>query len=228
MASWNRVTKRPDSAPGPWWTVTTRVRQQRQAQEWGVAIDAWELTLMWACSVTTVSAGGAGFGRSLLACGTLAVAQARESTGLIMALRMNRLSALAHPTRLIVCWAGRRWNNTSAWDRLRSARRRCALPRAPMALGSGRMLAGVLLYLAEPNAHAHEAIEPEHAHCYNEEHHTQKHTHMHMPTHTHTHTHHPMPGRVRSCQHRHGPLDHAHPRVLDSHRANRHRSATRR
>ena len=84
-----------------------------------MAIDAWELTFVWECSVTTVSAGGAGFGRPLLACGTLAVAQARESTGLIMALRMNRLSALAHPTRLKVCWEARRWFNSSTWDRMR-------------------------------------------------------------------------------------------------------------
>ncbi len=79
-----------------------------------------------------------------------------------------------------------------------------------MALGSGLMLAGVLLHLAESHGHehAHEALEHEHAHRHDDGH--------------HEHRHEPMPEGAHSHRHRHEPLHHVHPHVPDAHHGHRH------
>jgi drug/metabolite transporter (DMT)-like permease len=79
-----------------------------------------------------------------------------------------------------------------------------------MALGSGLMLAGVLLHLAESHGHehAHEALEHEHAHRHDDGH--------------HEHRHEPMPEGAHSHGHRHEPLHHVHPHVPDAHHGHRH------
>ncbi len=81
---------------------------------------------------------------------------------------------------------------------------------ALMALGSGLMLAGVVLHLAESHdhAHVHEALEHEHAHRHDDGH--------------HDHVHDPMPEGEHSHRHRHEPLQHAHAHVPDAHHAHRH------
>ena len=81
---------------------------------------------------------------------------------------------------------------------------------ALMALGSGLMLAGVVLHLAESHGHEHEheALEHEHAHRHDDGHH--EHAHMVIPAGEHSHP------------HRHEPQRHAHPHVPDSHHVHRH------
>ena len=81
---------------------------------------------------------------------------------------------------------------------------------ALMALGSGLMLAGVLLHLAESHAHEHEheALEHEHAHRHDDGH--------------HDHVHDTMPAGEHSHRHPHRPLRHVHPHVPDAHHAHRH------
>ena len=79
-----------------------------------------------------------------------------------------------------------------------------------MALGSGLMLAGVVLHLAESHGHehAHETLEHEHAHRHDDGHHD--HLHNSMPAGSHSHP------------HRHRPLRHAHPHVPDAHHGHGH------
>jgi drug/metabolite transporter (DMT)-like permease len=79
-----------------------------------------------------------------------------------------------------------------------------------MALGSGLMLAGVLLHLAESHGHehAHDTLEHEHAHGHDDGHHD----HVHDPTPEGTHSH----------AHRHEPQRHAHAHVPDAHHSHRH------
>jgi drug/metabolite transporter (DMT)-like permease len=79
-----------------------------------------------------------------------------------------------------------------------------------MALGSGLMLAGVLLHLAESHGHEHEheALEHEHAHRHDDGH--------------HDHEHQPMTEGAHSHRHRHEPLHHVHPHVPDAHHGHRH------
>ena len=80
-----------------------------------------------------------------------------------------------------------------------------------MALGSGLMLAGVVLHLAESHRHdhPHEALEHEHAHRHDDGH--------------HEHSHDPLPAGEHSHRHRHEPRWHAHAHVPDAHHAHRHR-----
>lgn len=79
-----------------------------------------------------------------------------------------------------------------------------------MALGSGLMLAGVVLHLGESHGHEHEheALEHEHAHRHDDGH--------------HTHVHEPMPAGEHSHRHRHEPQRHGHAHVPDAHHAHRH------
>jgi drug/metabolite transporter (DMT)-like permease len=79
-----------------------------------------------------------------------------------------------------------------------------------MALGSGLMLAGVVLHLAESHGHEHEheALEHEHAHRHDDGH--------------HDHLHDPMPAGEHSHPHRHPPTRHAHAHVPDLHHQHRH------
>jgi drug/metabolite transporter (DMT)-like permease len=80
----------------------------------------------------------------------------------------------------------------------------------PMALGSGLMLAGVVLHLAESHGHehAHKTVEHEHSHRHDDGHH--KHVHELMPAGEHSHP------------HRHEAQRHAHPHVPDAHHVHRH------
>ena len=79
-----------------------------------------------------------------------------------------------------------------------------------MALGSGLMLAGVVLHLAESHSHehAHEALEHEHAHRHDDGH--------------HDHVHDPLPAGEHSHVHTHEPLQHRHAHVPDAHHGHRH------
>ena len=79
-----------------------------------------------------------------------------------------------------------------------------------MALGSGLMLAGVVLHLVESHRHehAHEALSHEHAHRHDDGH--------------HTHSHDPQPAGEHSHPHQHEPQRHAHAHVPDAHHAHRH------
>jgi drug/metabolite transporter (DMT)-like permease len=79
-----------------------------------------------------------------------------------------------------------------------------------LVLGSGLMLAGVLLHLAESHGHAHthEAMEHEHAHRHDDGH--------------QDHAHQPMPGDAHSHRHRHRPLRHVHHHVPDAHHTHSH------
>ena len=79
-----------------------------------------------------------------------------------------------------------------------------------MVAGSGAMLAGVLLHLAESHAHehAHEALEHEHAHRHDDGH--------------HDHTHDPMPAGTHSHWHAHAPMRHAHAHAPDAHHTHAH------
>ncbi|MFZ2988688.1 DMT family transporter [Ideonella sp.] len=79
-----------------------------------------------------------------------------------------------------------------------------------MALGSGLMLAGVVLHLAESHSHehAHEELDHEHAHRHDDGH--------------HDHAHDPMPTGEHSHPHRHTAIRHAHAHVPDAHHAHRH------
>lgn len=79
-----------------------------------------------------------------------------------------------------------------------------------MALGSGLMLAGVVLHLAESHGHEHEheALEHEHAHRHDDGHHD--HAHELMPVASHSHP------------HRHEPTRHTHAHVPDAHHGHRH------
>ena len=79
-----------------------------------------------------------------------------------------------------------------------------------MALGSGLMLAGVVLHLAESHGHEHkhEALEHEHAHRHDDGH--------------HDHVHAPMPAGDHSHSHSHRPLQHGHAHVPDAHHGHRH------
>ncbi len=79
-----------------------------------------------------------------------------------------------------------------------------------MVLGSGLMLAGVVLHLAESHNHEHEhqVLEHEHAHRHDDGH--------------HAHTHDPMPDGAHSHPHRHEPMRHQHAHVPDAHHAHRH------
>ena len=84
----------------------------------------------------------------------------------------------------------------------------------PMALGSGLMLGGVLLHLAESHRHAHrhDAAEHEHAHRHDDGHHD----HAHEPAQE------PTPAAAHSHPHRHAPQQHVHPHMPDAHHAHRH------
>ena len=88
----------------------------------------------------------------------------------------------------------------------------------PMALGSGLMLAGVLLHLAESHGHAHrhDPDEHEHAHRHDDGHHGHEHDHHHDPAPG------PLPAGAHSHRHRHAPQQHAHPHVPDAHHMHRH------
>ena len=79
-----------------------------------------------------------------------------------------------------------------------------------MALGSGLMLAGLVLHLAESHSHEHphEALEHEHAHRHDDGHH--EHSHVPLPVGEHSH------------RHQHAPQWHAHAHVPDAHHAHRH------
>jgi drug/metabolite transporter (DMT)-like permease len=79
-----------------------------------------------------------------------------------------------------------------------------------MVAGSGVMLAGVLLHLAESHDHdhTHDAMEHEHAHRHDDGHHD--HGHDTLPAGEHSHT------------HRHQSLQHVHPHVPDAHHGHRH------
>lgn len=79
-----------------------------------------------------------------------------------------------------------------------------------MLAGTGLMLAGIALHLAEGHAHehAHEALEHEHAHRHDDGH--------------HGHRHDPMPQGLHSHRHAHAALRHSHPHVPDAHHAHRH------
>jgi drug/metabolite transporter (DMT)-like permease len=79
-----------------------------------------------------------------------------------------------------------------------------------MALGSGLMLAGVVLHLAESHGHEHEhePLAHEHAHRHDDGHH--QHEHAVVPAGEHSHA------------HRHAPQRHAHPHVPDAHHVHRH------
>lgn len=79
-----------------------------------------------------------------------------------------------------------------------------------MALGSGLMLAGVVLHLAESHGHehAHEALEHEHAHRHDDAH--------------HDHVHDPMPVGEHSHRHQHQSMRHTHAHVPDAHHVHHH------
>ena len=79
-----------------------------------------------------------------------------------------------------------------------------------MALGSGLMLAGVLLHLAESHGHEHEHedLAHEHAHRHDDGHH--EYVHSVFPAGEHSHP------------HWHPPQRHAHPHVPDAHHGHRH------
>ena len=79
-----------------------------------------------------------------------------------------------------------------------------------MALGSGLMLAGVALHLAESHGHphAHEELDHEHAHRHDDGH--------------HGHDHEPMPLGSHSHVHRHEPVLHLHAHVPDAHHGHPH------
>ena len=79
-----------------------------------------------------------------------------------------------------------------------------------MVIGSGLMLGGVVLHLAESHdhEHAHEALEHEHAHRHDDGH--------------HAHLHDPMPVDAHSHAHRHDPVRHRHAHVPDAHHAHTH------
>ncbi len=79
-----------------------------------------------------------------------------------------------------------------------------------LVLGSGLMLAGVVLHLAELHGHehTHEAMEHEHAHRHDDGHHD--HAHDAMPTGEHSH------------RHQHEPRRHTHHHVPDAHHGHRH------
>lgn len=79
-----------------------------------------------------------------------------------------------------------------------------------MLLGSGLMLAGVVLHLAESHGHAHdhEALAHEHAHRHDDGH--------------HDHVHDPMPAGAHSHPHQHAAHRHAHAHVPDAHHTHRH------
>lgn len=79
-----------------------------------------------------------------------------------------------------------------------------------MALGSGLMLAGVVLHLAESHGHehAHDALEHEHAHRHEDGH--------------HEHIHDPMPVGEHSHRHQHQPQRHVHGHVPDAHHVHHH------
>ena len=79
-----------------------------------------------------------------------------------------------------------------------------------MALGSGLMLAGVVLHLTESHGHEHEheALEHEHAHRHDDGH--------------HDHAHDAMPAGAHSHHHRHEALRHSHGHVPDAHHGHRH------
>jgi drug/metabolite transporter (DMT)-like permease len=83
-----------------------------------------------------------------------------------------------------------------------------------MALGSGLMLAGVVLHLAESHnhAHVHAALDHEHAHRHDDGHHE----HVHDPALG------PVPAGEHSHRHQHAPLEHAHAHVPDAHHGHRH------
>lgn len=79
-----------------------------------------------------------------------------------------------------------------------------------MLLGSGLMLAGVVLHLAESHSHLHlhEALDHEHAHRHDDGH--------------HSHAHDPMPAGAHSHRHLHAAVQHAHAHVPDAHHVHRH------
>jgi drug/metabolite transporter (DMT)-like permease len=83
---------------------------------------------------------------------------------------------------------------------------------ALMGLGSGLMLAGVVLHLAESHGHehAHEALAHEHAHRHDDGHHD------------HDHRHDPIPAGEHSHVHQHRALQHAHGHVPDAHHQHVH------
>ncbi|MGQ0599405.1 DMT family transporter [Aquabacterium sp.] len=79
-----------------------------------------------------------------------------------------------------------------------------------MGLGSGLMLLGVCVHLAESHGHehTHEALEHEHAHSHDDGHHD--HPHEQMPLGAHSHS------------HRHRAVTHEHAHVPDLHHSHRH------
>lgn len=79
-----------------------------------------------------------------------------------------------------------------------------------MVLGSGLMLLGVLVHLAEAHGHehTHEALEHDHAHTHDDGHHD--HVHEEPPVGPHSHP------------HRHRAMTHDHAHVPDQHHAHRH------
>jgi drug/metabolite transporter (DMT)-like permease len=79
-----------------------------------------------------------------------------------------------------------------------------------MLLGSGLMLAGVVLHLAESHSHLHlhDALDHAHAHRHDDGH--------------HDHLHDPMPVGAHSHRHLHAAVQHAHAHVPDAHHAHRH------
>lgn len=83
-----------------------------------------------------------------------------------------------------------------------------------MALGSGLMLAGVVLHLAESHSHlhVHDALDHEHAHRHDDGHHD----HAHDPALV------PLSAGEHSHRHHHAPLAHAHAHVPDAHHGHRH------
>ncbi len=79
-----------------------------------------------------------------------------------------------------------------------------------MLIGSGLMLGGVVLHLAESHehAHVHDALAHEHAHRHDDGH--------------HEHAHDPMPEGSHSHAHVHLPVRHQHAHVPDAHHAHTH------
>ena len=80
-----------------------------------------------------------------------------------------------------------------------------------MGLGSGLMLAGVLLHLAESHrhTHVHAALLHEHAHRHDDGHHQD-------------HSHDPVPDGEHSHPHQHQPTRHSHAHVPDAHHTHTH------
>ena len=83
-------------------------------------------------------------------------------------------------------------------------------------LGSGLMLAGVVLHLAESHGHEHdhEELAHEHAHRHDDGHHDHDHAYDHARE--------PMPPGEHSHPHQHAALRHSHHHVPDAHHLHQH------